>query len=165
MEHIPFPATSLYPPEVLTAARRTKARRLWGALLTLTVFLALMVLGLVVRIRSLVILSAVLGACIFYTLLVSKCLPWVRYCRYLSDMSAGRRRETLCYFADLSTSQRVVDGVQIYDVNAATDQELSDLRLFYWDADRPTLSIPRGQRVKITSWGNFILSICPADED
>ncbi len=149
----------MYTEKDFEIAKKTMMQRIWMTAGVLAVFLALMAVGLVVRSALLAELSLIVGVCVTYTLLVSKCLPWVRYNRYLRDMREGRNRETVCYYVDIADRVRVVDGVQIHDMNAAVDEELEDLRLFYWDADKPVKHFEKGQKVKIKSYGNFILEI------
>lgn len=149
----------MYTEADFSNARKTMKNRIITAVAVLLVAIALMVAGLIARNQTLAQVPVIVGACVFYTLFVTQCLPWIRYNRFLKEMSSGRKREMECYYVDISDRVRIVDGVQIHDMNASVDEAGEDLRLFYWDADKPMPSFEKGQRVKIKSYGNFVLEI------
>lgn len=149
----------MYTESDFVQAKKTMIKELVIAFATLIVFIVLMVVGLVTRVKLLAIASPLAGSWIFYTLLVVKCMPWIRYNKFLRNMKEGRRRVMECYYMDIAGHVRIVDGVQIHDVNASLDEEGEDVRLFYWDDDKPMPAFEKGQKVRITSFGNFITAI------
>ena len=149
----------MYTETDFANARKTMNKNLGVTFGILAVFLAAMTAGLILRIQPLAVIAPVIGSWVFYTLLVVKCIPWIRYHKFLTEMKNGRRRVTECYFVDIAGRVRVVDGVQIHDMNASLDAEGEDLRLFYWDDDKEMPKYEKGQRIRITSYGNFITGI------
>lgn len=149
----------LYTENDFVQAKKTMKKRLamTGGVLGAAILLG--AAGFVIRNQALAEIPLIVGACVFYTLFVNKCLPWVRYNRFLKEMQEGRHRETECYYMDVADRVRVVDGVQIHDMNASVDEAGEDARLFYWDADKPLPSFAKGQKVRIRSYGNFVLDI------
>jgi len=149
----------MYTEQDYTAAGRMKKKEIYIAVGILLAALAAMCVGVAVRLRPLALVSPVVGGWIFFTLWTVKCLPWIRYDRFLNEMKEGRKRDTECFFWDVAGRVRIVDGVQIHDVNASLDEQGEDLRLFYWDNEKPMPQIEKGRRVRITSYGNFITGI------
>lgn len=149
----------MYTEQDYTAAGKKMKKELYITIGLLMAFLAAMCVGLAFRIKPLVLGAPVVGGWVFFTLWTVKCMPWIRYNRFLSEMKEGRRRVTECFFWDVAGRVRIVDGVQIHDVNASLDEHGEDLRLFYWDDDKPLPQIEKGRRVRITSYGNFITGI------
>lgn len=137
------------------AASKMKTN-LWIALLMLGVTIGAMCVGIGIRNKWLATISPVVGCWILYTWWSIKFLPWLRYNRFLGNMRNGKRRETDCYYMDASDEIRIVDGVQIHDFNASLDEAGEDVRLFYWDGDKPMPEFKKGQRLHIVSYGNFI---------
>lgn len=122
-------------------------------------FLAVMSVGLWLRIRVLVIAAPIVGSWVFYTMWLLLCNPWIRYHKFMCDMRTGRKRQTECYFMDIAGRVRIVDGVQIHDMNASLDPEGEDARLFYWDDDKPMPELEKGEKIRITSYGNFVTGV------
>ena len=149
----------MYTEQDYTAAGKMKKKEIYIAVGILLAALAAMCVGVAVRLRPLALVSPVVGGWIFFTLWTVKCLPWIRYDRFLNEMKEGRKRDTECFFWDVAGRVRIVDGVQIHDVNASLDEQGEDLRLFYWDNEKPMPQIEKGRRVRITSYGNFITGI------
>lgn len=149
----------MYTEQDYTAAKSTMKKYLYITVGILAVFLAAMCVGLVLRIKPLALAAPIVGGWVFFTMMTVKCMPWVRYNRFLKEMKDGRKRQMECYFMDIAGRTRIVDGVQIHDVNASLDEAGEDVRLFYWDDDKPQPEIEKGQKVRITSYGNFITGI------
>lgn len=149
----------MYTESDYSTAKSTMIKEIVIAFCTLAVFLAAMIVGLVLRIKVLVIAAPLIGGWGFYTIWVVKCIPWIRYNTFLRNMQEGRRRVTECYYMDVSGSARIVDGVHIHDLNASLDAQGEEARLFYWDDDKPLPSLTKGQKIRITSFGNFITAI------
>jgi len=149
----------MYTEHDHTNAKRMMTRNITLTASVLMAFLAAMLVGIWLRIQPLATVAPIIGSWVFYTMWVVLCLPWVRYYKFMCDMKEGRRRVTECYFMDVAGRVRIVDGVQIHDVNASLDPEGEDLRLFYWDDDKPLPTYEKGQRIRITSYGNFITGV------
>lgn len=149
----------MYTESDFAKAKNTMKRELITAVCVLAASIVLMAVGLVTRIKPLAIGAPLAGSWIVYTLWVVKCLPWIRYNKFLRNMQEGRRRVTECYYMDIAGRVRIVDGVQIHDVNASLDEKGEDARLFYWDDDKPLPNFEKGQKIRITSYGNFITDI------
>lgn len=137
------------------AETKMKAR-LGVAIGILAIAVGAMCAGIAVRNKWLATISPVLGGWVLYTWWALKFMPWFRYNKYLQNMRQGRHRETQCYFVDASDQTRIVDGVQIHDFNASLDAAGEDLRLFYWDGDKPMPEMQKGQKLRLISYGNFI---------
>ena len=148
----------MYTEQDFTNAVTKQKNALIVGVIILIVLIAVTAVGMITRIFALATYVPCVLACVLYTWWCVKCLPWIRYNRYLNNMREGRHRESECYFTFISDSIRVVDGVQVHDVNASVDPEGEDQRLFYWDADKEIPQIEKGQKIRITSYGNFILS-------
>lgn len=156
----PKEATAMmYQEHDYTNAKNTMSRYLVLTGCVLMAFIAAMLVGVWLRIKPLAVASPVVGSWVFYTMWVVLCLPWVRYYKFLCEMKNGRRRITECYYMDVAGRVRIVDGVQIHDMNASLDPEGEDPRLFYWDDDKPLPTYDKGQKVRITSYGNFVTGI------
>ena len=149
----------MYTESDFAAAKKTMKKYIILAFAILAAFLVAMIVGLVLRVKPLVIVAPLLGSWAFYTIWVTQCMPWIRYNKFLKNMREGRKRTTECYYMDIASSVRVVDGVQIHDVNASLDEKGEDSRLFYWDDDKPMPEFEKGQKIRITSFGNFITAI------
>ena len=149
----------MYSESDFAMAKSTMIKQLVIAGCCLAVFLVAMIVGLVLRVKILAIAAPLAGSWIFYTLWVVKCMPWIRYNVFLRNMKEGRRRVTECYYMDVANRVRIVDGVQIHDMNASLDAQGEDARLFYWDDDKPMPEFAKGQKIRITSFGNFITDI------
>ena len=44
-------------------------------------------------------------------------------------------------------------------MNASLDPEGEDARLFYWDDDKPMPELEKGEKIRITSYGNFVTGV------
>ena len=149
----------MYTENDYANAKSTMSKNITVTALVLMAFLAAMLVCVWLRIHLLTIFAPIIGSWVFYTMWVIRCMPWIRYHRFLCEMKEGRRRVTECYFMDVAGRVRIVDGVQIHDMNASLDPEGEDLRLFYWDDDKPMPTYEKGQRIRITSYGNFVTGV------
>jgi len=149
----------MYTEQDYANAKKEMAKKLYIGFGTLLGFIGLMLVGVWLRIRLLALLAPIVGSWVFFTLWVVHCMPWIRYYKFMCEMKEGRRRVTECYFMDVAGRVRIVDGVQIHDMNASIDPEGEEARLFYWDDDKPLPSYEKGQRIRITSYGNFVTGV------
>ncbi len=142
-------------------SRETK-KRIWLGMVLLAVMIGAAAVGMALRIFWLATGVPSVMACVLFTVFQLKILPWIRYHKYMENLKTGRRRETECYFVDIAQETRMVDGVEIHDVNASLDPEGEDTRLYYWDNDFPMPDWKKGEKLRIESFGNFITQYTPS---
>lgn len=149
----------MYTENDFVSANKMMKKQLCISFGLLAAFLAAMIVGLCLRIKPLAIGAPLVGSWVFFTVWTIKTLPWIRYNRFMGEMKDGRRRISEFYYMDVADRVRIVDGVQIHDMNASVDPEGEDPRLFYWDDEKPLPAFEKGQLVRITSYGNFVTDI------
>ena len=146
----------MYTEKDFQAASREVKRR---ACILAAIFLAaagLLTWALVARYRVLCYASVMLGCCAFYFYLMLKLLPWISYWKFLRDMRAGRSRVTEGWFVSLSDQARLSDGVAVHEFILRIGDKEEDERLFFFDDDKPLPRLEAGQRLRLTSYGNYI---------
>jgi hypothetical protein len=129
-------------------------------IVTCVVFLLLlggMIAGLIVRNKALTIVMAVVASWTFYTMLMLKCMPWIKYVRWLKDMREGLSRETDGWFVRTDPACRLSDGVAVHEFIVRVGDGEEDERLFLWDDDRPLPDVRPDQKVHIKSFGNYVI--------
>ncbi len=151
----------MYTDADLARAEQAKTRRLTLAFSVLFVAVAVLVVGLVLRMQPLATFGTAVFACLFYAVLELLAMPHVRYAKFLRDMREGLSRETDAEFMSMSEAPRMNNGVMFYDFCVRVGPEAEDERLFYFDADKPLPKYKEGERLHITSYGNFITDIVP----
>ena len=149
----------MYTDADFTTIRAQKMRRLYCAFAFLALAIATMVVGATIRIELLCTLGAALFACLFYAVLELFAMPYVRYDRFLRDMQEGLSRTMDGYFLHVSTEPRMSDGVLCYDFIVSESETEQAERLFYFDADKTLPTLSEGQKLRITSFGNYITQI------
>ena len=154
----------LYAQADFDRNREDRRRAVVRALLCALPFLAVAVVGFIVRVEALCIAGCILCAAVLIFLYDWRIAPAVRYGRYLREVSSGLTRQTLGTLKRLGGEPVYEDGVNFLELilNIYEDQSPEGERRFLIDCDRPVPGEWIGQDVIVTSHGSFVLEIRPA---
>lgn len=144
--------------DIQNAGQKVKGE-LTISLILLALGVAFIVAGMIIRNKNLAIIGGIAGSWLFYTHLMIKTMPWVRYKRFLNDLTNGLSHETDAWFCSMDESPRMLDGLAVYDVTVRVGDAEEDSRLFYWDADKPRPELKPDERVHIVSFGKYITQL------
>ena len=111
------------------------------------------------RNQFLSITTAVVGFVVSYFLWSFKVSPWVKYDRHLKEVKNGQKRATECEIKYFTPETRMMDGVEVNELIVTVGKEEEDERLYYWDADKPIPEVKEGDKVVVTSYGNFVVEL------
>ena len=107
----------LYTEQDYAAAKKKMSIQMAVFVGMLLVTIGLMILFVTAyRNRIAVAVVSMTGACLCYTDLIIKLMPWVRYWEYLRDIKAGRTHTTEAWFVSCSDRTRKVDGVAFHEM-------------------------------------------------
>lgn len=135
-------------------------KNLWISLGIAVVTLALIVAGVILRYKWASVAVSALGFSLAYFVWSMKGLPWYRYRRFLRDIREGLSRVTVGRFVSVSEEEREREGVMFREFLLEVDEEgEEDERLFYWDAGKQLPQLRAGQRLTLTSFGNYIIAL------
>ena len=140
------------------AAKQVRTRLIaWLALAA--AFLAGMIVFIALRQEYVSMAVAGVGFAACFFLWSFKVSPWVRYNRFLREMKNGQRRQLECEFVSMEPETRFHDGVEVREMLVTVGKEEEDERLFYWDIDKTYPSLKPGARIRVESFGNFVVSL------
>ncbi len=149
----------MYTENDFRCAEKQSKLRLALLILLACVFFAGMILMNRLRIQAASMAVAGGGFVLVYFLWSFKVSPWISYNRYLREMKNGRKRDTECDFVSFETETRMRDGVEVHELIVKVGEEEEDERLFYWDADKKNPEFHEGDRLLITSYGNYVVDL------
>ena len=150
----------LYTEQDFAVAKKRFMGRVaaFSAIVLITAILMVLFVS-VFRNRIAVIITGVVGACLSYTYLSMKLMPWFRYWCYQNDMRHGMSRETDAWYVSCTDSVRVSDGVAFHEFIVRVGDKEEDERLFFWDDDKELPELKPGQKLHIRSFGNYIIEL------
>ncbi|MDL2206025.1 hypothetical protein LJC33_03805 [Eubacteriales bacterium OttesenSCG-928-N13] len=149
----------MYTTQDINRALTERNKRIVLAAVMMALAILCIVIGALIRNKPLMMIGPSVFGCLFYFLWEFKAMPYARYARYLSDINTGLSHETEARFVSMSEQPRLNNGVMYYDFIVSVGSEPEDERLFYFDADKPKPSIPEGENLSITSFGNYITNL------
>ena len=141
-----------------TASSQTKLRLILMSALIAALLVCVLVFNSLRWQYPMLALAAV-GFVLVYFLWSFKLTPWIRYNRFMRELKHGQRRTLECSFIYKTDETRLYDGVEVHDVLVTVGTEEKDERLFVLDADKQLPEIKEGDRLTVTSFGNFITDI------
>lgn len=149
----------LYSADDVTVAKGEQKKRLIAFFALCAVALAMLVFTLIWRFEIPGLAATALLSCVSFCFYSIKVSPYVKYNRFLREMSEGLSRETEGRFASISDSVRTVDGVEVSDFIVRVESDEMDERLFLWDVDKTCPEIQEGCAIRVTSHSNFVKSV------
>lgn len=149
----------MYTQSDFDNAHKQKKLRLVLLIAMGAAFLAAMFVFNSLRIQVLSIACAAVGFVLCYFVWSFKVGPWVKYDRHLKEIQEGQKRTVECEVLYFTPETRMMDGVEVNELVVTVGCEEEDERLYYWDADKPAPQVKEGDRVQITSYGNFVVEL------
>lgn len=149
----------MYTQSDFVKANKQKKLRVWLFVILCAVFACIMFVFNSMRIQALSILTAVVGFVVAYFLWSFKVSPWVKYDRHLREIKNGQTRTAECEFMYFAPETRLMDGVEVNELIVTVGKEEEDERLYYWDVDKPAPVLNVGDKLIITSYGNFVVEL------
>lgn len=132
----------------------------------LYIVIAMMVLACVgvgvccaLRLQTPNLIIAGVGYAAVYFVWDLKLTPWLRYNKFMKEMKHGQKRQLEVEFMSMDSDTRIYDGVEVYDIQTRVGDRDEDLRTYVYDADMPRPELKPGQRIKVTSFGMFVVDI------
>ncbi|MBQ3669783.1 MAG: hypothetical protein II920_11225 [Clostridia bacterium] len=147
--------------DVKTTAVKTRTRVALGIIL-ICAFVALIITFTALKLQAPVLIASGVGFIVCYFVWSFKIMPWIHYNRFIKELTIGRKRVMECEFEDISSETRMFDNIEVRDVTVSVGKEEEDERLYVLDADKQFPDIAPGERITVTSYGNFITDIAKA---
>lgn len=110
---------------------------------------------------SVMLMTAMLSWLIFYGQVFF--LPALRYAHFLADINSGKTSVTVGRFKNRSDSISTVDHLPFWamTVNVGDKDAAEDDRLFYVDCAMDIPAVSLGQKVRISSYERFVVTMEP----
>ena len=152
----------MYSEKDFEKSSREAGLRLALGIALICLFLGIVILFTVLKWQIPQLIAAGLGFIVCFFIWSLKIMPWLHYNKFMRELKSGRRRQTECEFIELSNETRMYDNVEVRDVLVTVGKAEEDQRLFILDADKQLPALESGDRIVITSFGNFITDIASA---
>lgn len=155
----------MYTQQDFIDVKNTAVRRVLMMLLLSALFLAGVIVLTALRQEIPQLIVAMIGYVVVYFLWSFKVTPWMRYAHFMKDMNEGQRRELECEYVGMDGETRLADGVEVYEFHTRVGKREEDERLFLFDSNKPVPELTAGEKLKIVSFGNHIISIDKIGKD
>ena len=149
----------MYTQQDFIDTRKETKKRTALMILLMLLFLAAVIACTALRLQYLQMAASGLGFAVCYFLWNFKLTPWLNYNKFMKDMQNGQKRKTECEFVYFTPETRLFDGVEVHEITVTVGKTEKDERMFVLDADKKLPEINKGDKITITSFGNFILDI------
>lgn len=149
----------LYSDEYLAGVKRGVLMRLCVMLALIAAVVGVLAAACVFRWQVAMYVIAGVGFASIMFLWSMKLTPWLRYWKFMNDMVNGQKRTVEVTFVYATPETRFFDGVEVHDFVTRVGDKEEDERLYVFDADKPLPDYKEGQKLKVTSYGNFVVGI------